>query len=166
LCLIVFESDQKVFSAGVDVAEHLPERAPEMIKAFHKLFIAMLNLEIPTLALVKSACLGGGSEFALFCDFIIASETASFAQPEIKLAFFPPLSMAHLVYLTGNKKALELILTGEKVTAQEALQAGLVNHVFPEEEFDQKAEKFINSIVQNSPSIIRTTLKKFFLKNC
>jgi cyclohexa-1,5-dienecarbonyl-CoA hydratase len=161
LKLIIFDSDQKVFSAGVDVADHLPEKAPEMLKAFHKLFIAMIDLEIPTLAMVKSACLGGGSEFALFCDFVLASENVCFAQPEIKLACFPPLSMAHLAYLTGNKKALELILTGEKISAKDALRAGLVNHVFSEEEFDDKAEEFINSITQNSSSIIRTTLKTY-----
>lgn len=161
LKLIVFESDQKVFSAGVDVAEHLPEKSLEMMKAFYSLFATLLELEIPTLALVKSACFGGGSEFALFCDFVLASENASFAQPEIKLACFPPLSMAHLTYLTGNKKALELILTGEKLNANEALQAGLVNHVFSEEEFDQKACEFVNSITQNSASIIKETLNTY-----
>lgn len=161
LKLIIFESDQKVFSAGVDIAEHLPEKAPELIKIFHKLFLTIIDLEIPTLALVKSACLGGGSEFALFCDFVLASENACFAQPEIKLGCFPPLSMAHLSYLTGNKKALELILTGEKISAQEALQAGLINHVFSEEEFEKKAEEFINSITQNSSSVIRTTLRAY-----
>jgi len=161
LRLIIFESDQKVFSAGVDIAEHLPEKAPKMIKAFHKFIFTLMDLEIPTLALVKGACLGGGSEFALFCDFTLTSENASFAQPEIKLAYFPPLSMAHLSYLTGSKKALELILTGEKLSAKDALQVGLVNHVFSEEEFDQKADDFINSITQNSASVIRTTFKAY-----
>jgi len=161
LRLIVFESDQKVFSAGVDIADHLPETATEMMKAFHKLFLTLIDLEIPTLSLVKGACLGGGSEFALFCDFVLATEKASFAQPEIKLAYFPPLSMAHLTYLTGNKKALELILTGENLSAKDALNAGLINHVFSEEEFDKKADQFINSITQNSTSVIRTTLKAY-----
>ena len=161
LRLIIFESDQKVFSAGVDIADHLPETAPEMIKAFHKLIFTLIDLEIPTLSLVKGACFGGGSEFALFCDFTLASENACFAQPEIKLAYFPPLSMAHLAYLTSNKKALEFILTGEKLSAKAALQAGLVNHVFSEEEFDQKADEFINSITKNSSSVIRTTLRAY-----
>lgn len=161
LRLIIFESDQKIFSAGVDVAEHLPEKAAEMLKAFNKLFLTLLDLEIPTLALVKAPSFGGGSEFALFCDFTLASENASFTQPEIKLAFFPPLSLAHLTYLTGNKKALEFILTGEKLSAKDALVAGLVNHVFSEEEFDKKADEFINSITQNSTSVIKTTLKHY-----
>ena len=161
LRLIIFESDQKVFSAGVDIADHLPEKAPEVIKAFHKLIFTLIDLEIPTLSLVKSGCLGGGSEFALFCDFVLASENAYFAQPEIKLACFPPLSITHLTYLTGNKKALELILTGEKINAQDALQAGLVNHVFSEVEFGQKSEEFINSITLNSSSIIRTVLRTY-----
>lgn len=161
LKLVIFDSDQKVFSAGVDVAEHLPDKIPEVIWAFNELFITLIELEIPTLALVKSECMGGGSEFALFCDFVLASENAYFVQPEIKLACFPPLSVAHLAYLTGNKKALEIILTGEKFSAREALQAGLVNKVFSKEEFNEKSEEFINSIIFNSSSVIRTTLKAY-----
>ena len=161
LRMIIFESDQQIFSAGVDIADHLPEKAPELIKAFNKLIFTMIDLEIPTLALVKSGCFGGGSEFALFCDFVLASENAFFAQPEIKLACFPPLSITHFAYLTGNKKALEIILTGEKLLSKDALAAGLVNHVFSEEEFDLKADKFVNSIIQNSSSVIRTTLNTY-----
>jgi len=161
LRLIVFESDQKVFSAGVDIAEHLPGKAAGMLKTFNNLFLTLLNLEIPTLALVKGDCYGGGSEFAMFCDFTLASEKVCFCQPEIKLGFFPPLSLAHFGYLTGNKKALEMILTGEKMTASQALEAGFINHVFGEEEFDEKAEEFINSLAQNSTSVIRMTLKLF-----
>lgn len=161
LKLIVFQSDQKVFSAGVDVSEHLPEKATEMFIAFHKLFSTLFNLEIPTLSLVKSGCFGGGSELALFCDFTLATANAIFAHPEIKLGCFPPLSMAHHAYITGNKKALEMILTGEAISAKEALQAGLVNHVFSQEEFDEKADRFINSIISNSAAVIRTTLKAY-----
>lgn len=161
LKLIVFESDQKVFSAGVDVAEHLPEKVHEMLKAFNKLFNTLISLEIPTLSLVKSGCFGGGSEFALFCDFVLATEEAYFSQPEICLGCFPTLSMAHLPYLTGNKKALEMVLTGEKIAAYDALRAGLINHVFPEEIFDVKAQAFINSIISNSAEVIKTTLKAY-----
>jgi len=161
LRLIVFKSDQKVFSAGVDIAEHLPKKAAGMLKTFNELFLTLLNLEIPTLALVKGDCYGGGSEFAMFCDFTLATENVNFCQPEIKLGFFPPLSLAHFGYLTGNKKALEMILTGEKLTSSQALRAGLINHVFGEDEFDEKAEEFINSLSQNSTSVIKTTLRLF-----
>ena len=161
LKLIVFDSDQKVFSAGVDIDEHRPEKISEVIKAFNGMFLALIESEIPTLALVKALCAGGGSEFALFCDFVLASENACFAQPEIKLGCFPPLSIVHLPYLTGNKKALELILTGEKISAKEALKAGLVNHVFSEEEFEEKISKFIDLITYNSSAVIRSTLKTY-----
>jgi cyclohexa-1,5-dienecarbonyl-CoA hydratase len=166
LKLIVFESDQKVFSAGVDIEEHLPEKAEAMFMAFHKLFSTLMDLEIPTLSLVKSGCFGGGSELALFCDFTLASTNAFFAHPEIKLGCFPPLSMAHLSYITSRKKALEMILTGEKISAQEALQAGLVNHVFSEEEFDEKTGEFTNSILYNSAAVISATLKAYKKINC
>jgi len=161
LKLIVFESDQKIFSAGVDVADHLPQKVGLMMSAFTNLFTSMLNLEIPTLALVKSACFGGGSEFAMFCDFVIASENATFAQPEIKLGCSPPLSLAHISYITGSKKALEMLITGENISAKEALNLGLINYVFSEEEFDAKTEEFINSITSKSASLIKATLKTY-----
>jgi len=155
------ESDQKVFSAGVNVSDHSKENISCMIKAFHKIFFRMLDLEIPTISLVKSGCLGGGCELALFSDFVLASEGAYFSQPEIKIGCFPPVSLVYFPYIIGHKKALEIVLTGNKVTAREALNYGLVNQVFSEEKFDSEAEKFINSITSNSLSVIKTTLRAY-----
>jgi len=161
LKLIIIDSDQKVFSAGVNAADHTQENIVKMLSAFHEVFYAMLDLEIPTMSLVRSACLGGGCEIALFCDFVIASENAVFSQPEIKLGCFPPVSLIHLSQLIGDKKALELILTGNKLSAKEAAQLGLINHACKEEEFEEKSLEFIKSIVSNSPSVMRTTLKAY-----
>ncbi|OGH99519.1 MAG: hypothetical protein A2104_02510 [Candidatus Melainabacteria bacterium GWF2_32_7] len=161
LKLIVIDSNQKVFSAGVNISDHSKDKILRMLGAFHEVFYTMLALSIPTMSLVKSGCFGGGSELALFCDLIIASENACFSHPEIKLGCYPPISLVKLPELVGDKKALELILTGNKVSAYDALDLGMVNYVFKDEEFNQKTQELINSIILNSSSVIKTTLKAY-----
>lgn len=158
---ITIESDQKIFSAGVNVSDHSKENISRMLKTFHNVFFKMLDLQIPTISLVKSGCIGGGCELALFSDFILVSEKAYFSQPEIKIGCYPPASLVFFPYIMGNKIALEMILTGKKLSSDDALNYGIINNVFPEEKFDSEAEKFINSLVSNSSSIIKTTLKTY-----
>lgn len=159
--IITIESDQKVFSAGVDISDHSEQNAHAMLEAFHSVFFEMLELEILTISLVKSGCIGGGCELALFSDFVLASEKAYFSQPEIKLGCFPPVSMVYFPYITGNKQALEMILLGDKVYAQDALSYGLVNKVFPDGDFDAEANRFIDLITSKPAQAVRTTLKAY-----
>lgn len=158
---IIIESDQKIFSAGVNVAEHTKENINRMLKAFMAIYFNMLEVSIPTISLVKSDCIGGACELALFCDFVLTDEKANFSLPEIKLGCYPPAALAFLPYIVGNKKALEIILTGRTLSAKEALDLGLVNQVFPTEKFEAEAENYINNLISNSPSVIRTTLAAY-----
>lgn len=161
LKLIVIKSDQKIFSAGVSVSCHSKENVAEALGAFHRVFHKMISLDIPTLSLVKGACYGGGTEFAMFCDFVLASKDAVFSQPEINIGCFPPVSIVAFPVFAGNKKVLEMILTGNAFKAQEMVDMGLVNHVFSEDEFDTKADEFIAGMMSKSSSVIRETLKTF-----
>lgn len=158
---ITIESDQKVFSAGVNISDHSKDSIKKMLESFHSVFFKMLDLQIPTISLVKAGCIGGGCEFALFSDFVLASEDACFSQPEIKLGCFPPISLAYFSYITGYKKALEIILTGNKLSAREALSCNLVNQVYTSEEFDSKAQKFVGNITSSSKSVISTVLSGY-----
>lgn len=164
--LLVFKSDQRVFCAGVDIADHTPQAASNMLKAFHEVFYEMLNLNIPSLALVKGASVGGGCELSLFCDFVLCSESSYFSQPEIMVGCFPPVSVADLTSKIGQKKALEFILTGRKMSSSEALSLGLVNAVYSDSTFDSEAEIFIKKLVSNSKSVTAVTLKAFKEINC
>ena len=92
LKLLVFDAEGKAFCAGVDVSEHMGDTAIEMIKIFHQIFRNMIAINKPSLAVVQGAALGGGCELAIFCDFIIAVETAKFGQPEIQVGVFPPVA--------------------------------------------------------------------------
>ncbi len=145
---------ERAFSAGTDVRDHLPERAPEMLREFHALIGAVLDSAQPTLAVVRGHCLGGGMELALACDFILASANANFGQPEIKLGAFPPVAAALLPRLMGEKKALEIILTGEPITAEEALRLGLLNHIAPAQDLDDEVEGFSACLLAQSAPVL------------
>ncbi|MEI7474588.1 MAG: enoyl-CoA hydratase/isomerase family protein [bacterium] len=161
LKLLVLKAEGKAFSAGVSITDHSLENTIPMIIAFHKVFFTLLDLQIPLLSVVKGGCYGGGAELALFSDFVIASEQASFSHSEITLGCFPPVSMVLLPYLTSNKKAIEYIFTGDKINAQTAYEAGLVNHIFKEDTFDEEVNSFIEKITKNSRSVLSLTLKTF-----
>src|SRR5215469_14200711 len=152
VCAIVFASapSTRAFSAGVAVEDHRPEAAYQMLESFHSIFRTLNSVSKPVIALVAGAALGGGCELAAFADIVIATQGARFGQPEIKLATFPPVSACILPRIIGQKKARELILTGELLTAEEALSLGLVNYVVSELELETKAGEILGALRQLS----------------
>lgn len=116
------------FSAGADVADHTRERAPAMLAAMHGVVRLIDALPQPAIAAVDGRCLGGGCEIALACDFVVASPAATFGQPEIDLACFPPVAAALLPRLVG-RRAAEMVLLGASISADEAFRMGLVTAV-------------------------------------
>jgi cyclohexa-1,5-dienecarbonyl-CoA hydratase len=155
--VIVFSGEGKAFSAGVDVSEHTKDKVDEMISVFHEIFDNLNSVSVPTIAAVKGAALGGGCEVAIFCDIVFASEKAKFGQPEIKVGVFPPIAVVMFPRLMEQKKALELLLTGDIISANEAKSLGLVNQVIPVDEFDEKKKEFINKFTNLSSSVLKLT---------
>ena len=156
---VVIDSQGKAFSAGVDVKDHTADRVNEMIEVFHRMFRLLNSLEPPTLAVVDGAALGGGCELATFCDMVIASEEATFGQPEIKVGVLPPIAAVIFPRLVGRNRALELLLTGEVIGAVEAERIGLINEVFPKESFKERADKCIAKLSSLSTPVLRLTKK-------
>ena len=132
LRLIVITGAGKHFSFGASVEEHRPENVRSMLSQFHDLFRDVMDTDVPTLALVKGQCLGGGLELAAFCDLVFALENAQFGQPEIKLGVFAPVGSIVLPWRCGGR-ANELLLTGRSVNARTAEAIGLVNRLLPDE---------------------------------
>jgi cyclohexa-1,5-dienecarbonyl-CoA hydratase len=135
------------FSAGADVADHTRERAPGMLAAMHGLVRLLDDLPQVTVALVDGRCLGGGCELALACDLVIASPRASFGQPEIDLACFPPVAAALLPRLCG-RHAAEMVLLGEPVPADRAFRMGLVSRVT--DDVDAEGERILEALARKS----------------
>lgn len=143
---IVFDTAKgsSAFSAGVAIEEHTDETVYQMLEYFHDIFRAIEQIAKPTIALVDGAALGGGCELAVGCDIVIASERARFGLPEIKIGVFPPVAAVVLPRIIGQKKARELIMTGELIGAQEAFQLGLVNHLVASTEIENKLKEILS----------------------
>ena len=164
LKVLILNANGKAFSAGVDVSDHTKEKVNEMIQVFHEIFNNLLKIKAPTVALVNGAALGGGCEVATFCDIVIASEKSKFGQPEIMVGVFPPVAAAIFPKLMWSKKALELMLTGEIIRANDAKELGLVNHILPVENFDAEAEKFITEKLANNSAVVLQLTKRAFIE--
>lgn len=159
LAAIVFDAapDSRAFSAGVAVEDHMAESVFQMLDSFHSIFRTLAQLARPTIAVVDGPALGGGCELVAACDIVIASERARFGQPEIKLGVFPPLAAILLPRIIGEKRARQLILTGELIDAHEALRLGLVNHVVRVTELEQKTRSLLARLRELSASSLGMT---------
>ena len=152
--LIVLDSACRVFCGGIDVGEYTSQRVFQMLDAFHAAFAGMLETSKPVICVVNGPAIGGGAELAAFGDFVIATPKARFAQPEISIGVFPPLASTILPFLVGPKVALELVLTGEPVTAERAMELGLVNRLVPEAQLQQAVSDLIHRITSHSGPVL------------
>ncbi|HUJ30392.1 MAG TPA: enoyl-CoA hydratase/isomerase family protein [Candidatus Acidoferrum sp.] len=160
--LIVIDSAAKAFCGGIELGEYTQRRVFQLVDAFHNTFSAMLDTSKPVLVVVNGPAFGGGAELAALADLVIATPKAKFAQPEIKLGVFPPLAAAILPNILGPKVALELVLTGESMTAERAHELGLVNWLVPEAELKKKVEDVIARVTAQSGPVL-TMAKKAIL---
>lgn len=126
---VVFEGAGRHFSFGASVAEHTADRFAGMFERFHGLFRQLSELAIPTCAIVRGQCLGGGLELAGWCTWIVAAPEARLGQPEIKLGVFPPMASLILPWRAGGGAALDLCVSGRSVDAETALRMGVVTAV-------------------------------------
>ena len=159
LKVVLFNAKGKCFSAGVDVGEHMGGLAPKMIEVFHGMFRLMDTLGIPTVASVYGSCLGGGCELAVFCDLVVSSEGAKYGQPEIQVGVFPPIAVQIMPRIMGRKAAMDLILSGRIISAEEARTMGLINQVVSEEELEEATVKFVKPYLKLSAEVLRKTTK-------
>ncbi len=157
--VVVFTgAGDKAFIAGADIAEFAGRTAITQrdVMLGRSLFTAIDDFPKPVIAMINGYCLGGGCELALACDLRIASETASFGQPEINLGIIPGGGgTQRLTRLIGEGKAMELILTGEIIDAQTAFTLSLVNMVVPAADLEARTMEVANRIAEKSPIALR-----------
>lgn len=160
--LLRASSECQFFSAGVAVEDSRPDRAFQMLEALQAVFLNMLETSKPVVTIVNGPAIGGGCELAALGDIIVATPKARFAQPEIRLGVFPPLAAVILPHLIGYKRALEMILTGEPLNAQEALRLGLVSRVVPEEHLEEEVSKILDRITGQSAPVLEMAKKVLY----
>ena len=156
--IIITGAGEKSFVAGADIAEFVgipSDEARTMAQKGHRIFNQIECATKPVIAAVNGFALGGGCELAMACHIRIASSNARFGQPEINLGLIPGYGgTQRLTKLVGRGKALELLLTGNAITADEALQSGLVNHVVAPENLMTKCIEILKKISLKSPLVV------------
>ena len=160
--VILKGAGDRAFSAGVDIKDHMPEKVEELLEAFHEVFYSLFDLDRLTIALVDGYALGGGCEVATACDMVIASDRSVFGQPEINAGVLPPPATILFPKLIGRRKALELILTGDRIDAKEAERIGLVNKVVPAEKLDETVNEMVSKLKEKSPIVLRLNRKAIY----
>lgn len=165
--LVITGSGEKSFVAGADIKEmtgfaeaHDEQKGSQFSFRGQSIFRRLETLKIPVVAAVNGFCLGGGLELALSCDFIYASEKAKLGLPEVSLGLIPGFGgTVRLARVVGVNQAREMILSGQMLSAAEAMQIGLVNKVFPAEALYDKVHETVVSIISKGPSAVATAKK-------
>jgi cyclohexa-1,5-dienecarbonyl-CoA hydratase len=161
LCALVIAAEGAHFCAGVDVGEHRAETVRSMLESFHGFIRLLHRFPAPVVAAVQGNALGGGMELACLCDITVAASNLRLGLPEITLAVFPPVAMAHLHRRVGVATAAELIFTGRTLDAQEALRLGLVSRVCEEAELPQVTQEIVRRLARHSAHALRHTRRAF-----
>ena len=157
LKVLVLDADGKAFSAGVAIEDHMGDRVKPMLTTFHQIFRCLHALDCPTVAVVQGAALGGGAELATFCDLVIASETATVGQPEIKVGVFPPIAALRYPCRIGPARTVQLLLSGQTLSAREAERIGLVDRVVPAAELEAAVAAAVAAFTDKSAAVLQLT---------
>jgi enoyl-CoA hydratase/carnithine racemase len=162
--VIITGAGQFAFVAGADINEIAALKTPEQAKEVVLMGQGILNkieaLKKPVICAINAVCLGGGNELAMACHFRIAADNARFGQPEMNLGIIPGFGgTQRLPRIVGKSKALELIITGDMITAQEAYRLGLVNKVVPAGEVVKVAKDLAKKILSKGQVAVRLAME-------
>jgi len=153
-CLVIDSGSNKAFSAGISLEDSRPEFAFQTLEAFNCIATTLMDVAKPLIVAVNGPAVGVGAELVLLGDLVFVTPNAQFAQPEIRMGVFPPFAAAMLPAIIGPKKAYEMILTGQPISAEEALALGLVNRLVPEEQLEASLERIIARLDEFSGPVL------------
>jgi len=154
---VVIHGNERAFAAGADIKQMAGKSAVDMLKIDQfTTWDTIRKIKKPIIAAVSGFALGGGCELAMLCDMIVASETAQFGQPEINIGVMPGAGgTQRLTKAVGKVRAMEMVLTGKFITAEEALAFGLINKIVPTALYLQEAIKMAQVVAEKSPIAIQ-----------
>ncbi len=168
--VVILTGNERAFAAGADISEFREPKGPEMLFKYRFLeWERVANFLKPLVAAVSGYALGGGFELAMMCDMIVASDTAVFGQPEIKLGIIPGAGgTQRLTRLVEKHRAMELIMTGKFIDAWTAYRYGIVNRVVPVENYLEETKKFVRDLINGPPvalAVAKDTVNKAYELN-
>ena len=143
----------RVFCSGADLSGTMgkgSEEEKEIFGRYADLLIKLHRFEKPTLAMINGHCLAGGTGFMLACDIVLAREDVTFGTPEVNVGLFPMMIGALIYRNVSRKKAMSMMLLGERLSAAEALEMGMVTKIFPKADFDLETGKILTALAQKS----------------
>lgn len=154
---IVITGNEKAFAAGADIKQMAGKGAVEMLQIDQfTTWDQIRKTKKPIIAAVSGFALGGGCELCMLCDMIVASETARFGQPEIRIGIMPGAGgTQRLTRAVGKARAMEMVLTGELITAEEALRYQLINKIVPVELYLEEAVRMASIIAERAPVAVQ-----------
>ncbi|MFP4573153.1 MAG: enoyl-CoA hydratase/isomerase family protein [Desulfobacterales bacterium] len=153
---------EKAFCSGADLAGSADNQQTRPEQAYADLLKRIAAYPKPTVARVNGYCLAGGTGFMLACDIVVAADTAKFGTPEVNVGLWPMMIGALIFRNVLTKKAMEMILLGEKISAQQALDMGLVTRVVPVGKLDQEVDQILDSLCRKSPIGMRLGKQAFY----
>ncbi|MFV0387587.1 MAG: enoyl-CoA hydratase/isomerase family protein [Pyrinomonadaceae bacterium] len=168
ICAVVIRGAGKDFCSGADLSalqKIANMGAFENLKdaeSLLRLFVTIRSLEVPVVAAVHGRALAGGCGLATACDIVLASESARFGYPEVKIGFVPAMVMAILRRNVSEKIAFEIITRGDEFSAEFAWKSGLINHIYADAEFDESVLQFVNAYRKLSRSAVVLSKKLFY----
>ncbi|MBZ0266461.1 enoyl-CoA hydratase/isomerase family protein [bacterium] len=156
-CIVFSSAVDKVFSHGFDFKDLTQERVGGIVAAFGHLLSLLNIIEAITIVEVDGVCTGSGLELGAYSDIILASERSTFGHPEVKFGVFPPVAAALYTHLIGRNRAIDLLITGEIMSAEAAYDMHLLTHVWDEEEFKGKVNEYYEALeTKNAHSLHMT----------
>lgn len=153
--VLVIRGAGDVFCGGLDFSEHTRDKVSRLIQVFHRIYETIRLLDVIAVAAVHGKAHGGGFQLAIGCNLVVAAKSATFALPEVDIGVFPPLACVILPRAAPRRKAMEWILTGEAIPAEELAAFGLVNRVWPDKQFEKGLEEFVARLTRKSGPVLR-----------
>jgi enoyl-CoA hydratase/carnithine racemase len=155
LKVMVVRGAHGVFSDGLDLSDHTRERVQRLISVFMRIFETIRMMQVVSIAAVEGRAMGAGFELALGCNLFVATETATFALTQTKMGLVPPVASAILPRIAPRRRAMEWILTGNMISARRLEHDGVINRLFPEDNFDDMLEAFAGELSSKSGPVLQ-----------
>jgi len=155
LKVLVVRGRGATFSAGIDLTDHGRDRVSRLVQVFHRIFETIRMLNVVSIAAVNGPAIGGGFALALGCNLVVARRSATFRLPEVAMGLFPPVPCVILPRAAPRRKAMEWILFGEALPADELASYGLVNRVFPDDEFEPGLDAMVAQLLARSGPVLQ-----------
>ncbi len=162
LQVLVVRGSNGVFSLGLDLAEHIPQSVRRLIQVFVRIFETIRLTDVISIAAVDGSAHGAGFELALGCNLIIATDSASFALPQLRDGIIPPVAAAVLPRIAPRRKAMEWILTGSPIPVKRLEHDGVVNRLVPAAKLEKELRSFIGEITDKSGPVLQLAKRAQF----